>query len=646
MQRKPRHGFVLGIALLALIVWCAASLAAGDAKPPIRITVDLRDAPRRIFHARLEIPAAPGPLTLVYPKWLPGEHEPSGPIADLAGVKFTAGGKPLAWRRDDVDMYAFHCEVPAAAHSVEVELDYLSPSGAGSFSTSPAATAQLAVLSWNTLLLYPQGSKSDELIYSAALRLPAGWKFGSALEIAKQSAAEIEFQPVSLTTLIDSPVITGAHFRAIPLTPGETPAHQIDLAGDSAAAVAMSSGLAAQYKQLVADTGALFGARHYRHYDFLLSLSDYIHAFGLEHHQSSDDRVPERTLLDPDLRYIHGGLLPHEFVHSWNGKYRRPAGLATSDFQQPMRGELLWVYEGLTQYLGSVLAARSGLWTPEQYRENLAWVAGYLDRRPGRTWRPLADTAVAAQLLYGARQEWEAWRRGVDFYEESELIWLEADVIIRRESKGRRSLDDFCRRFFGGQSGPPAVVTYTFEDVVTTMNGVTPYDWKGFFRARLDSTSPRAPLGGIEASGWRLVYDENPNEHLRATEETSKITDAQFSLGLILKHDEASRDDGVIEDVIPGTPAALAGIAPGMKLVAVNGRRWRPEVLREALRAAKGSNEPIELLIENAEYFKTYRLDYHDGERYPHLARDRAWPDLLEDILRSRTSARGEEKPK
>ncbi len=636
MQRNPRDPSCFAIALLFALAWGAASLPAATPPQPIRITVDLREAPRRIFHAQLEIPAAPGRLTLVYPKWLPGEHAPSGPIADLAGVKFTAAGKPLPWRRDDVDMYAYHCEVPAGANTVEVTLDYLSPSGTGSFSTSPAATAQLAVLSWNTLLLYPRGSRSDEFTYTARLRLPASWKFSTALEVAKESAGEIEFQPVSLTTLVDSPVIAGAYLRAIPLTPGESPTHQIDAAGDSAAAVAMSPELVARYKQLVAETGPLFGARHYQHYRFLLSLSDYLHPFGLEHHQSSDDRAPERMLLDPDLRYIYGDLLPHEFVHSWNGKYRRPAGLDTPDFQQPMRGELLWVYEGLTQYLGNVLAGRSGLWTPEQYRENLAWVAGYLDHRPGRTWRPLADTAIAAQLLYGAREQWAAWRRGVDFYDESELIWLEADATIRRESKGRRSLDDFCRRFFGGSSGPPAVVPYTFDDVVKAMNEVTAHDWQSFFRARLDATAPRAPLGGIEGSGWRLVYNEIPNEHIRATEETSKIIDVQFSLGLILKHDEASREDGVIEDVIPASAAAQTGIAPGMKLFAVNGRRWSPMVLREALRAAKGSTEPIELLVENAEYFKTYRVDYHEGERYPHLARDLAQPDLLGEIIRAR----------
>jgi len=640
MRKPSRSRFYLGVATLAAVLISAASTLAQSTKAPIKIEVDLREAPRRIFHARLDIPTAAGPLTLVYPQWIPGEHGPTGPIADLAGLKFTAAGKPLPWRRDDVDMYAFHCQVPAGASSLEVTLDYLSPVSTGSFSASPAATAQLAVLNWNLVVLYPQGSKTDELTYSASLRLPTGWKFGTALEAAKESADEIAFRPVSLTTLVDSPVIAGANFRAIPLSSSEAPLHLLDLAGDSAAAVAISPELVAHFKQLVAEAGALFGARHYRHYDFLLSLSDYVQPFGLEHHQSSDNRSPERALLDPDRYALFAGLLPHEFVHSWNGKYRRPAGLATPDYQQPMRGDLLWVYEGLTQYLGYVLTARSGLRTPDAQREYLAWVGAYLDHWPGRTWRPLEDTAVAAQILYGTRGEaWTSWRRSTDFYDESLLIWLEADTIIRRESQGRHSLDDFCRRFHGGQSGAPAVVPYIFDDVVAAMNEVAAYDWRGFFTARLNSTSPHAPLGGLEGSGWRLVYTDTLNEHLRSMERVSKLTDVRFSIGVIVKNEKDDKDDGAILDVIPGTPAALVGIGPGMKLLAINGRKWSPDVLRDALRAAKGSSGPIELRVENAEHYQTYRLDYHDGERYPHLVRDAARTDLLDQILRPRASS-------
>jgi len=624
-------------------------LLARDAQPPIHIAVDLREAPRRIFHARLEIPAAPGPLTLLYPKWIPGEHGPTGPIADVAGIKFTAGGKPLAWRRDDVDMYALHCEVPAGAHSVEVALDYLSVSTAGGFSASPIATAQLAVLEWNLVVLYPQGRTSDELTYAASLRLPTGWKFGTALPVASESAEEIEFQPVSLSTLVDSPVITGAYFRAIPLSPGKRPSHRLNLAGDSPAAVTVSPELKAHFDQLVAEAGALFGTGHYRHYDFLLSLSDYVRPMGLEHHESSDNRAAERSLLDPEEYAVFAGLLPHELVHSWNGKYRRPAGLVTPDYQEPMRGDLLWVYEGLTQYLGDVLTARSGLRTPEAYREHLAWVAAYLDHWPGRNWRSLEDTAIAAQILYEVRgHEWAAWRRSTDFYDESLLIWLEADSIMRRESQGRRSLDDFCRRFHGNPGGTtagiPALVPYTFDEVVAAMNETAPYDWRGFFTARLNATGSHAPLGGLESSGWRLVYTDVMNEYLRSEEKASKLTDVRFSIGLILRREKHTKEDGTIVDVIPGTPAAQAGIGPGMKLIAVNGRQWSPEVLRDAVRQAKGSSEPIELLAENANDYRTYRLDYHDGERYPHLEREASQPDLLGQIVRPR-AARAAGKP-
>ncbi len=621
--------------LLTAILLLAASAWAAD--PPIRLQVDLREAPKRLFHARLEIPAKAGPLTLVYPKWIPGEHGPTGPVVDFAGLKFTAAGKPLAWRRDDVDMFAIHVEVPAGASSLEVTLDYLSPVGGGHFSASAASTAQLAVLEWNQVLLYPQGSRTDDVTFLASLTLPAGWRFGTALPVQSESGAEIRFQPVSLTTLVDSPVIAGAHFRRVDLSPGQTPAHYIDLAGDSAESLAMSPEVEAHLKRLVAEAGALFGARHYRHYDLLLALSDHVQHFGLEHHESSDNRSAERAFLDPDQYTLFAGLLPHEYTHSWNGKYRRPAGLATPNFDEPMRGELLWVYEGLTQYIGEVLSARSGMRPPEMGHEHLAWVAAYLDHWPGREWRPLQDTAVAAQDLYGSPNAWSSWRRTTDFYDESTLIWLEADTIIRRQTQGQSSLDDFCKRFHGGQSGPPAVVPYTFDDVVKTLNQVTPYDWRSFLRARLDSTGTRAPLGGLEASGWKLVYTDQMNAYQRAIEEVTDTTDVRFSLGLILHHDNTS-DDGRLTDVIHDSPAAKAGIAPGMKLIAVNGRRWSPEVLRAAIQAAKSGSAPIELLVENAEFFETHRVDYHGGQRYPHLERDASRPDLLEQITRPRTA--------
>ena len=447
----------------------AASTFSQDA--PIKLDVDATDAPRKILHARLRIPAQPGKLTLLYPKWIPGEHAPTGPITDLVGIKMSAAGRPVEWQRDAEDMFAFHLEVPQGANAVEVSLDFLLPPNANGFSSGASATAQLLVLTWNHVVLYPKGAKAGTLQYAATLRLPNGWKFGTALPLANESANGTEFAPVSLETLVDSPVLTGAHFRTVDLSPGAKPSHSLHIAADSAAALEMKPEDEAHFRHLVAETGALFGARHYRNYHFLLTLSDHVAHFGLEHHESSDNRQPEKYLTDPDPLKLMALLLPHEMTHSWNGKYRRPAGLVTPDFHQPMKTELLWVYEGLTDYLGNVLATRCGLWTNENFREDLALSAAMLDYQAGRIWRSLADTTVAAQLLYPARPEGTAWRRSVDFYPEGDLIWLEADVLIRQKTQGRRSLDDFCKQFHGGENSPPKIIPYTLDDVLAQLNG-------------------------------------------------------------------------------------------------------------------------------------------------------------------------------
>ena len=610
----------------------------GQTSPPqVMIDVDATDASRKILHARLHIPAKSGPLTLVYPKWIPGEHGPTGPITDLAGLKFVAGGKSLPWRRDEVDMYAFHLDVPIGANAIDVTLDFLLPATTEGFSSAGSATANLVVLSWNQVLLYPEGYGSDDINYVASLRLPEGWKYGTALHAANnaQTARTVNtttFDPVSLTTLVDSPVIAGSHFRTIKLTENTTPSFQIDMVSDSEAALEMSPELIANYRRLVTEANTLFGAHHYEHYHFLYTLSDFVAHFGLEHHESSDDRVAERTLLDEALRRASADLLPHEFVHSWNGKYRRPAGLATRDYQQPMKGELLWVYEGLTEYLGSILAARSGLRSVEDQREHLAAIAAYLDRFPGRTWRPLIDTTVAAQLLYNASNSWASWRRGVDFYDEGELIWLEVDTIIRQQTKDARSLDDFCHKFHGPPSTPRMVKPYTFDDVVNTLNEVAPYDWRTFFTTRLTSLEPHAPLGGITNSGWRLVFTGEQSEYQKALEVANKGADFSFSLGFRIS------DEGELGDVVPGTPAYEAGLGPGMKIATVNGRAYDVDRLREALRQAMTSKEPLEFGVENFDVLRTYKINYHGGEKFPHLERDASRPDLLQQIIKPRAS--------
>lgn len=627
----PKGSGYLGVVAAAWSLLAAG--AASGQTPPIKLDVDATDAARKVLHARLQIPAKPGKLTLLYPKWLPGDHSPTGPITDLVGLKMSVAGKPIDWRRDAEDMYAFVVELPAGASSLDVMLDSLSPPGADGSASGASATAQLADISWSDVVLYPKGPKASELQYAATLRLPAGWQYGSALVPTDGASGVIHFEPVSLETLVDSPVVAGAYFRTVDLSPGGKPPHSLHIVADSAAALEIKPEDSRHFSRLVAEAGELFGARHYRAYHFLLTLSDHVAHFGLEHHESSDNRQGEKYLIDADSLKLKASLLPHEMVHSWNGKYRRPTGLATPDFEQPMLGELLWVYEGLTDYLGQVLTARCGLWTEEDFRQKLALEAARLDRQPGRTWRPLVDTTVAAQLLYGARKEGSAWRRSVDFYPEGDLIWLEADVLIRQQSQGRRSLDDFCQRFYGGPSGPPRVVPYTFDDVVAALNEVAPHDWRQFFQQRVYDVNPRAPLGGIEGGGWRLVYSNTVPDLLKSAESAQKFTDLRFSLGLTIT------EGGAVQDVIPASPADKAGVGAAMKLVAVNGRRWTADLLRTAVKTARTNSAPIELLVENEDYFKSCKLDYHDGEKYPRLERDSTNPDLLTGILKSRTPA-------
>jgi predicted metalloprotease with PDZ domain len=616
---------VLGVVCVAFI-----SIFGWSSTPPtVTISVDATTAPRKIFHATLKIPAAPGDLTLYYPKWIPGEHAPDGPVIDLAGLKFFAGGKTLKWRRDLLDGFTIHVEVPAGETEVQGELDFLSPATfEGGFSAGSSATDKLAIISWNQVLLYPKGWKSDDINYTASLKLPEGWKFGTALPITSQSGNEIHFATCSLTTLVDSPIITGEFLKVVPLA--QDPPTEMDIAADSAAALDAPQFVWDNYKNLVDQAQKLFGAHHYRDYHFLYTLSDHVAHFGLEHHESDDSRVDERALVDDGARKLAAGLLPHEYVHSWNGKFRRPYDLATPDYEQPMQDDLLWVYEGLTNYLGFVLTARSGLLSTEQDRDDLALTASRLDHLPGRTWRNLQDTADAAPELYFTSSAWNSWRRNTDFYDEDTLNWLWVDVILRQQSKGKKSIDDFCHLFHGAPSTAPMVKTYTFDDVVNALNQIVPYDWRGFWTERLTNHGPGAPLGGIEGSGWKIIYDENPSDLLSTEAGMYHTVPAGDALGLNL------RDDGGITDTIEGETAAKAGIGPGMRVVAVNGRRFSPELLRDAIRASKNSSATVDLLIENDDYFKTYKLDYHGGEQYPHLVRDESKPDLLSDILKAR----------
>jgi predicted metalloprotease with PDZ domain len=611
--------------LFSTLAGAESKLTAAKPAPTVTIALDATEAPRKILHARLTIPAKPGSLTLYYPKWIPGEHEPSGPIANLTGLHFRANGQELAWRRDLLDAWTFHVDVPAGANSVDAALDYLYPAVLESgFSSGSSATEKMAVVSWNQVLLYPAGWTSDELTFAASMRIPAGWKFASPLPVASQEGAEVRFAPASLTTLVDSPVLTGQYMRME--TTGENPRHELDLAADSAAALDGPPDFFAHQRELATQAQKLFGAYHYPNYHFLYSLSDHVAHFGLEHHASDDSRVDERGIVDPLKRKLFAGLLPHEFVHSWNGKFRRPADLATPDYQKPMQTDLLWVYEGLTSYLGDLLSARSAIRTPEEARDNLAAIAADLQYRPGRSWRNLQDTADAVPAMEDFTPTWQSWRRGLDYYEEDVLNWLWVDVLLRQQSDGAKSMDDFCHTFHGGPSGAAEVKTYTFDDVVNTLAGIAPYDWRKFWTERLTNHGPGAPLTGLENSGWKLVFSDIPSDLTRATEEDREWIDSRFSLGLNL------RVDGGIVDTIEGLPAAKAGIGPGMKVLAVDGRKFSKNVYRDALKSAKSSSEPIDLLVENTDYFRTFKIDYHEGEKFPHLERDASKPDLLSAI--------------
>ena len=623
-------------AALVCAATCAFAQTAAQSTTSMTLAVDLTDAPRKILHATETLAVTPGPqptnLTLVYPKWIPGEHAPDGPIDNQAGfVITTAAGAAVKWERDPVDMYSYHIAVPAGTAELHIKMDFLATAAATGFSAGASTSANLALLSWNSLLVYPANTDAAAVMVTPSIVIPAGWQFGTALErMTSQAGTATSFKPVTLEQLIDSPVLAGRWFREIPLAPEVKPAHFLDLAGDGPEDIALSDEHIAEFSKLIHETGALYKSRHYNSYHFLVTLSDQVAHFGLEHHQSSDDRVPEKTFTDDNSFIADGLLLPHEFTHSWNGKYRRPAGLATPNYQEPMKGDLLWVYEGLTEYLGDVLAARCGIWNNSIYRERLATILGqYNDARPGREWRDLQDTATAAQLLYFVGGPYDNWRRATDYYDEGELLWLEVDLTIRQKSNGKKTLNDFAGAFEGlnGNTGP-RVVPYTFDDVVAGLNAVVPNDWASFLRTRLDANQLHAPeLAGINAlSGYKLTYIDKPG-YWSQLAESDGLLDARYSLGLTVN------SNGVINDVIMDGVAYKAGLAPTFHIIAVNGRGFTTQLLRTAIKDAAGKGPAIELIVENTGYFKTIRLDYHDGEKYPQFERAGTAPDRLDDIL-------------
>lgn len=630
-----RSSLTLSLCLGFLAV-VSLDCSAPSRKEPtlIKLRVDASRTLQGIFHADIQIPCSEGMLTLHYPKWIPGEHSPNGPIMQLVGVQFTTSGKPVSWQRDPDDMFTFHCTVPESATVLDASLDYLSPSttiGPG-YGYSPNSTGHLFTLLWYSLLLYPEAESTDNIMCAASLRLPAGWKFATSLPVHAQGSDTVAFDTTSLTRLVDSPVMGGEYIRSIPLSGGNVSPVTLDLIGDSPEALGADTAQIAHCRDVVREVDALFGVRHFQTYHFLVSLSDLLVVDGIEHHESTDIRLPERGITDPGIWKRRSYLIPHEYVHSWNGKHKRPLGLMASDFQQPVQTDLLWVYEGLTRYLDVILTGRSGLRTPDEVRDYLAWAAGYLERgRPGRSWRSLHDASVSAQLLYQAPDEGISQRRGwMDIYDEGALIWLEADAILRELSGGQHSLDDFCRQFYGGKAEPSTVRTYSLDDVVKTLDKIAHSDWEKFFTERLNSHDPHPPFGGVARAGWELVYSDTPNSTVALREQLEHRVDATWSLGF------SAFDDGLIQDVVPGTPGFQAGIAPGMKVVQVNGQQWSLQGFRSAIMRAKSPNSPVDLTLRQGRREVKARLEYHEGQLYPHLKRVGGKNDLLESIIAPR----------
>jgi predicted metalloprotease with PDZ domain len=594
----------------------------------IALNVDTRDTARGIFNVTETIPVPQaGPMVLLYPEWLPGNHGPTGPIDKLAGLKITAGGKPLAWQRDPVDVYAFHVDVPKGAGALSVAFSFLSPVEAKEGRI--VATPEMLNLEWNAVALYPAGYFSRDITFVPAMTLPQGWKFACALDGAQVGGGNmVRFAPVTFNTLVDSPVFAGKYYAQADLAPGAKAPVRLDIFADQPDELVMTPEQLALHRNLAAQAAKLFGSHHYDHYDFLFALSDRMSGIGLEHHRSSEDGTHGDYFRDWTNTASLRGLLPHEYTHSWNGKFRRPADLWTANFNVPMRDSLLWVYEGQTQYWGNVLAARSGLWSKAQALDALAMdAATYSEARAGRSWRPLADTTNDPITTMRRPIPWRSWQRSEDYYSEGALIWLDADTLIRLMSGGKKSLDDFARTFFGVDDGSYVTETYTFDDLVRALNAVVPYDWANFLHTRIDAVAPNAPLDGLGRAGWRLTFSDKESDFYKSNEKSRKITDLTYSLGVSIDK------DGAVADVRWGGPAWKGNVTVGAHIEAVNDVAYDPDVLKDAIRDAKTSRKPIVLLLKTQNLFHANRIDYFDGLRYPRLERVAGRPDLLDGIL-------------
>jgi predicted metalloprotease with PDZ domain len=595
----------------------------------LRLLVDATDLERRIVRVHETLTGASSDTVLLYPQWLPGNHAPSGQIERLAGLTIEADGARIAWRRDPLNVYAFHVQVPAGVRVIDLDFQYLA-------ATSPKVgrpeiSRDILILDWNAVVLYPAGYDARQIPLQAKLTLPTDWNLATALEPASSSGPETRFKRTNLGTLVDSPVYAGRHMARLDLDPGSAVPVHLNLFADRPEFLTVKPEQLAAHRALVQQAYKLFGSHHYAHYDFLYSLSEEVLQKGLEHHESSENGANPDVFTDWDRTAYARDLLSHEYTHSWNGKFRRPSDLWTPNYNVPMQGSLLWVYEGQTQYWGQVLSARSGLRTKQQALDQLALTAAFYDKQTGKQWRPLQDTTNDEIINPRRPMPWRDWQRFEDYYSEGLLIWLDADTLIRERSKGKRSLDDFARAFFGINDGSVAPVTYTFEDVVAALNAVEPYDWTAFLRQRLDAVATPAPLDGLLRGGYRLVYTETPSDYERTADEQRKHFNLMFSIGL-----EVDSKDNSIAGIMWDGPAFRANLTEGDVILAVNGNAYSGDELREAVKNAKNSQEPIELIVKSGDRFFVAHLDYHEGLRYPHLERDASLPPRLDDILAAR----------
>ncbi|MBD7940806.1 M61 family metallopeptidase [Brevundimonas guildfordensis] len=617
----------------ALPVALAPIPAAKDEAYPgvIKLDVDATDIDRRLIQVRQTIPVSgPGPLVLFYPQWIPGQHGPVGPVANVGGLTFTANGQRLEWVRNTVQPWAYQIEVPAGVSEVDVAFQWLTPiEGAQG---RVVVTPEMLNIQWEKALLYPAGYYSRQITFQPTLKLPQGWNYGAGLDTVSFENGLATFAPITLEHLADSPVFAGAHYRQIDLDPGGRSPVRLNVVADTAKMLEASDEHIQLHRNLVQQADRLFGARHYNHYDFLLAVTDKLGGIGLEHHRSSENSVDVKYFTDREATLADRDLLGHEYTHSWNGKWRRPADQLTPNLNEPLQNSLMWVYEGQTQYWGLVLTARAGLMSKQQALDVLAMSAASFQNIPGRQWRAMQDTTNDPIISQRRSQPWGSYQRSEDYYREGSLIWLDADTLIRERTGGKQSLDDFAKAFFGVEDGNWDPAPYTFADVTSTLNGVQANDWAAFLRERLDAVGPnsRGPLDGIERGGYRLVFKEQPSGYMGALYKELGRNDFTYSLGFMMN------GSNKITSVLWGGPAFELGLTSGWEVVAVGGRAASADVLKEAVTAAKESSEPIELILKNGERFKTVRFDYHDGLRYPHLERIEGTPDRLGDILSPR----------